>query len=237
MTADLLTIAKGYPYEAPMRSFLYRDGQEVAHVPDAGDPARWVAAGRVPVIAYGANRSATALARKYAGWATGTEVPVVNAWIDDHDITYSAHISRYGSVPAKLEASPGVRANVGVIFLTPAQLERMHETEHPRNYRFGWVEHGHVELAGGGSLDRVAAYQGIRPSVHDDDRPVPLAAIRAEGRGAPARDQEGVLSLVRDRLTAATDLDAFILENIRCRFTRWQRTDRLTALWRHTLTR
>jgi hypothetical protein len=230
-----LHIAKSYPYEAPIRSFLYRDGGEHPIVPDPGDPAHWVGQGRIPVIAYGANRSATALSRKYAGWPEGTEIPVINGWLDDYDVTYSSHISRYGSIPAKLEPVAGVRVNVGVIFLTPDQLASMHETEHPRNYRFDWLAHGHVALDGGGTLDRVAAYGGIRPSLHDRDRPVPLAAIEAQGRAAQARNQIGALGLARDLLTAHESLDHFILENIRCRFTRWQRTDRLTAMWRHTL--
>ncbi|MFP3436119.1 hypothetical protein SB781_40840, partial [Paraburkholderia sp. SIMBA_061] len=75
MSADLLHIAKTYPYEAPVHSFLYRDGAEHPIVPDSDDPARWIGQGRIPVVAYGANRSATALARKYAGWPDGTEIP------------------------------------------------------------------------------------------------------------------------------------------------------------------
>ncbi len=231
MSETLLAIAKGYPYEAPSRSFLYRDGKENA-LPgaDAGQSPidEWRRQGRVPVLAYGANRSASALARKYAGWPEGTTIPVTQAWLDDHDIVYSAHLSRYGSAPAKVERVEGVTVEVGVIWLTAPQLDRMHETEGKDNYRFESLYRQNLSLqAFDATLDRVFAYVGKRHTLRRTDAPVPIASIKAHGRKHEALDQAAAMAHIRDQLAPGTELDAFILQTIGCPITRRHRTERL----------
>ena len=61
---ELLALAKGYPYEAPEASYLYRDG-EVRGI--GGADFR----GRTPVIGHGSNRAPSQIRRKY-GPAAGS---------------------------------------------------------------------------------------------------------------------------------------------------------------------
>ena len=231
MSAALLAIARGYPYEAPSRSFLYRDGAEhPLPVSDSGHlPVdQWRREGRVPVLAYGANRSATALARKFAGWPSHTSIPVTHAKLDDHDIVYSAHLSRYGSAPAKIEHVEGVTVEVGVIWLDPAQLERMHETEGALNYRFEEIRRLTLTFSAFETvLDQAYAYVGRRPTLSRDDAPIPLSAIKAESRRHKALSQAQVLEHIRDRLAPGATMDDFILQTIGCPITRLHRTERL----------
>ena len=186
MSTALLAIAKGYPYEAPSHSFIFRDGRDDGWPDESDGPAlveRWRSEGRVPVLAYGANRSASALARKFDGWPAGTTIPVTQAWLNDHDIVYSAHLSRYGSAPAKIERIDGVRVEVGVIWLTAQQLDRMHETEGKDNYRFDKLHRLDLTLqALDVGLDRLFAYVGRRPNLHINGQPIPIAAVRADTR-------------------------------------------------------
>jgi len=233
----LLAIARGYPYEAPSRSFLYRDGAEhPLPVSDSGHlPVdQWRREGRVPVLAYGANRSATALARKFASWPSHSTIPVTHARLDDHDIVYSAHLSRYGSAPAKIEHVAGVTVEVGVIWLDPAQLARMHETEGALNYRFDRLHRLSLTFPGLETvLEQAHAYVGLRPTLSRDGAPIPLAAIRAESRRHRALNQAEVLEHIRDRLAPGATMDDFILQTIGCPITRLHRTERLGQVSGH----
>src|SRR3546814_316066 len=123
----LLRLAKGYPYAAPAGSYLYRDG---ASKPLEGSLDPDLMAGRVPVIAHGSNRAPEQLHRKFGHLAgAASAIPVTRTWLGDHDVVYSAHVTRYGSLSATLHRAPGTRVQVYVTWLTEAQLPRMHETE------------------------------------------------------------------------------------------------------------
>ena len=64
--------------------------------------------------------------RKFGDAAT---VPVSRAWLADHDVVYSAHVARYGAIPACLFPAPDTRVAVWITWLDDTQLARMHETE------------------------------------------------------------------------------------------------------------
>ncbi|MEQ9814706.1 MAG: hypothetical protein RLO50_18150 [Azospirillaceae bacterium] len=225
--AEILAIAKSYPYENPQASYLYRDGVGHDLEPDAVDLRLWRRQDRVPVVAYGANRAVSALARKFAGWPEGTEIPVAVAWAEDLDVTFSAHITSYGSLPARIERTPGTRVQIAVNFLTPAQLARMHETEGPMNYRFRPMETP-VRLPDGSAITGAFAYHGVRPSVREDGRPVAIASLPAEGRVTPAWRQIEAITHARDVLARDLAIDTFIAQNIACRITRLHRLERLS---------
>lgn len=206
---DLLALAKGYPYAAPDSSYLFADGA-------AGPIERAEFAGRVPVLAHGSNRSPDQLRRKFG---TAAEIPVSFAWLADHDVVYSAHITQYGAVASTLQHRPGTRVRLAVNWLDPAQLARMHETEGPSNYAFGRLAGISLTLEHGPAAGPAEAYVylGRNGCLDLDDGPVGLAAVTAEGRGHRAHDQEGALGLVRARHRPEMDLDAMILESVRDR--------------------
>ena len=228
MTSDILARAKDYPYRPPRHSYLFVDG-DVRPLP-AEPPATAYDEPRLPIVAIGSNRAPAQLARKFTGWPSGTIIPVTVGWLADHDIVYSGHFARYGALPAWLAQSPGTRVEVGVTWLTDRQLSHMHGTEGPHNYSFEKLEAIDLRLDDGTLVSTAFAYLGRHRPFAPDGKPIPLSAISAEGRGAPALDQPAVLARARDVLAPQTPLDTFILETIADNALRTQRTRALQAL-------
>ena len=182
---------------------------------------------RVPVVAFGSNRSAEQLARKYQGWPKGTEIPVTLARLAGHDVVYSAHFARYGAVPAMLFPSARVTVEVSVIWLTEPQLHRMHQTEGASNYRF--IMRDGIDLRGEDDvrIDRAGLYVGLHGALANGRHPMPLAEVSAKGREAAPVSQIAAQTAARDRLAPEAALDEFILQNIACPVTRTERGRRL----------
>ncbi|MGP1394520.1 MAG: gamma-glutamylcyclotransferase family protein [Inquilinaceae bacterium] len=224
-----LALAKTYPYNPPRRSFLYYDG--VARPLDRPDVED-----RVPVLAYGSNAAPAQLARKYSGWPAGTAIPVTRARLSGFDIVHSAHFSRYGALPAMLWPAPGVTVQIAVLWLSPAQLARLHETEGALNYRYRRLDGLDLGVEGIGALTSVHAYVGLHGPVARGGAVLALAAIPARGRRLPAFHQADALAVARDVLAPGAPLDPFIVQTVVCPVTRIQRTARLEAaalpVWR-----
>ena len=189
-TAAILERALAYPYAAPERSYLYRDGQAIELPKDGPDLA-----GRTPLLSYGANSAPAALARKLAA-LPHLEMPVLRAELEDFDVVYSAHVSPYGAVPATLIESPGTIAPVFVIYPTGEQRALLTASE--PNYDL--VELGEME-----------AYRSKHGCLSLDGSPVALAAVRSEGRTLPELDEPAILERVRAQLAPEQNLEDFIL--------------------------
>lgn len=211
-----LRLAKGYPYAAPAGSYLYRDG---AATPLAADPDPDLFSGRFPVIAHGSNRAPEQLHRKFSHLnGRASEIPVTRAVLADHDVVYSAHMTRYGAVSATLHAAPGTRVTVFVTWLSAAQLPRMHETELGLgNYAYGRLTAVELAVEQGPRLTEAYAYLSIHGCLADpeiQDAPLALAAVPAEDRRHRAVHQETALALLRDRHAPEAELDGMILSTI-----------------------
>ncbi|MEQ8355480.1 MAG: hypothetical protein RH942_08080 [Kiloniellaceae bacterium] len=213
----LLRLAKGYPFAAPAGSYRYRDG---ASEPLAGPLDARLTAGRVPVVAHGSNRAPEQLHRKF-GHLSGldSEIPVTRAWLADHDVVYSAHMTRYGSISATLHEAPGTRVQVYVTWLTEAQLPRMHETEIGLgNYGYGRLGGLDLQVEGGAKLTEAFAYLSVHGCLADPEKagaPLALSAVPAEARVHRAVDQEAALGVLHARHHPGDALDAMILANIK----------------------
>ena len=112
--------ALDYPYRPAADDYLFT-GAAARPWPETLDLRH-----RTPVIAAGSNRAPAQLRRKFGDAAT---VPVSRAWLADHDVVYSAHVARYGAIPACLFPAPDTRVAVWITWLDDTQLARMHETE------------------------------------------------------------------------------------------------------------
>jgi hypothetical protein len=214
-----LARAAGYPYDITAHSFTFIDGE-------ARPFDRAHTQGRLPVVGYGSNQSPIRLRQKY-----GTDhapIPVQRAWLADHDVVFSAHISGYGSVPAALRYAPGTRVAVAVTWLSEAELAVMHPTE-TDHYDFARLADIRLSLDGGDELDSAFAYLSFRGHVGEGGLPFALAEIRAEGRSLPALRQLEMQALVRDRLSPEADLAAFVRANIDDAQVRRERIARLEA--------
>jgi hypothetical protein len=213
----LLRLAKGYPYAAPAGSYLYRDGSSAA-LGGALDPGLF--AGRVPVIAHGSNRAPEQLHRKF-GHLRGeaSVIPVTRAWLSDHDVVFSAHMTRYGAISATLHEAPGTQVQVYVTWLTEAQLPRMHETEiGAGNYGYGRMGGVKLAIEGGPEIAEAFVYLSVHGCLADPENagaPLALAAVPAEARVHRAVDQEAALGVLHRAHHADIALDAMILANIR----------------------
>lgn len=208
--AELLILAKAYPFPAPSVSYVFRDGTA-----SGIEGARFD--GRVPVIAHGSNRSPEQLKRKFdrLSGAAG-EIPVTLGWLDGYDIVYSAHITTYGSVASTLQHVPGCRVRVAITWLNDAQVARMHETE-GNNYSYGLLEEVTIDLEAGPSkeLSQAFLYMSANGCLAVEGGPVGLAGVASEGRRHESLSQEQAITLVRDQYRPDIALDAFILEMIR----------------------
>jgi hypothetical protein len=203
----LIALATGYPYEFPTCSYLFAD--HARHPLPDGLLAELT--GRIPVIACGSNRAPEQLARKFQDWPLPLRIPVLCAKLAGFDVVYSAHFTRYGAIPATLHPSPGAIVDVAVQWLTPAELERMDETEGIGiNYDRHHLTGIDLEIEGFGTIGAAETYLSRRGPLIHQGAPVALAAIPCTGRTWPALDQCRVLDLTRRRLAADATLDDFI---------------------------
>ena len=236
----ILARAKGYPYHAPSHSYLFVNG--TAHEIDGfrGDPVldgeiyvnderlpatRFLRrigvhapaglAARTPVIAHGSNAAPEQLARKFAGLDDDVIIPVMRGGLSDHDVVYAAHFTAYGSIPATLEVSPGTTAEIAVIYLTDAQLARMHKTEGlGASYVFGRLGGIFLDVDGLDPLTEAHVYLTLHGAAMLADKPVALSSVNAHHRRFTAQPMAAMLALARDHLAPGLGLDAFILGTI-----------------------
>jgi hypothetical protein len=100
---------------------------------------------------------------------------------------------------------------VAVQWLTPAELERMDQTEgiginYDRRHLTGIV----LAVEGFGTIHTAETYRSRRGPLIHQGAPIALAAIPCANRAWPALDQRSVLELARHRLAPDATLDGFI---------------------------
>lgn len=163
-------------------------------------------------MAVGSNRAPEQLRRKFGDTAT---VPVTVARLRDHDVVYSAHMASYGSIPATLAESPGTTVTISLTWLSPAQLQRMHETEAVGvNYDFGEATTLQLDRGAERPILPIGCYLGRRGALALDGAPVALAEVDASGRRFSAVPQPEMVARVHSsfggRRTFETWLESLI---------------------------
>jgi hypothetical protein len=207
--AERLALARAYPFAIPDHSLLFEDGG----FRPLDDPEPHLA-GRTAVLAVGSNQSPEQLARKFAHVA-GTVIPVTRVWLDDFDVVYATHVTRYGSIPGNLHACPGARVRLSITWLDDAQLAVMHATEIAgENYCYARLDGVRIAIDGGTTLESVHAYVSRHGCLNHGGAAAGLAAIRAENRPHGALGQAEALALLAARAGHDGDLDDFIHEGI-----------------------
>jgi hypothetical protein len=157
-----------YPFDLPEEGYVLHAGN-VCHSSSLDLD------GREPVLAIGSNGAPERLLAKFG---SDTTIPVTPQCITDWAIVYSAHVSRYGAVPATMHPVKGASSQVFVTWLTDDQRARMDETEGlGRNY-----SHDMVSVGGIGHL----AYVSIAGALGHRGGPIRLAEVAAIG-GPPFR--------------------------------------------------
>ena len=221
-------VPTSYPGAAPDHSYLLLDdrvvpitagvaGDRLAVTLADGTPVDDVlaAAGlatlgeRVPILAYGSNRSPHTLALKFAHHGSGpaestVAVPVLAGTMAGLDVV-AAGVSSQGFVYADVVPSPGTEVSVMLTLLDPRQAAAIHDSEGLRQGAYdcarlpGFAISGvGPALSAAGTGLEVLAYAGRHPVFVSPQTGTPLAfaAIPASGRTFAAYPQVELLGHV-----------------------------------------
>ena len=203
--AERLAMAQAYPFEIPEGSYLFRNGI-VAPLPADVDLRN-----RTPVLAVGSNQSPHQLARKFVH-RPGTAIPVTRAWLEDFDLCYATHVTRYGSIPSNLHACPGMRVRLSITWLDEAQLQTMHPTEIAgENYVYARLDRLGLETLEGRRLECAFAYVSLHGVARIDDSPLGLAAMASERRPHRALMQHEMLADLHRRCGFDASYEDFVV--------------------------
>lgn len=232
--AELLDRALTYPYDR-LRSSAVLIGERVLAMlrVDMSDPggcevvdgttvtnlAGWCRAAGVDIptadrdllLAYGANASPARLQAKL-GPLTDQAVIAVKAELADFDVVYSAHVARYGSVPATIQRSPGTRVGVHVLAVTAEQHSVLRRSE--GNYLSASLESISLQVHGGPSLSGITAFVSRHGVLKVDASPVALSDVAATRRRFGALVQAQVQERVRDMVAPGVGMAEFVLQNV-----------------------
>ena len=247
VTPEQLHLATQYPYDPPHESFLFVNGRALPIVDCGRDPLvdaqvqmgnRIVRAAdalaelgaadtpgmaaRTPVLSYGSNTSPFGIDRKYVRmYGKGPVViPAIACDLDDHDVVFSPHFSRWGTIPATIAASSETKVRLIVLYLAPDQLELMNDVEcgpppaREGNYVFGRLTGLGLQLDGGGTLSEVPTYVSHYGILALGGQPVALSAMRADARQHPGLTGAELLLRVRNELAVSSSRDAFLAQLI-----------------------
>ncbi|MEO0385687.1 MAG: hypothetical protein AAF234_19300 [Pseudomonadota bacterium] len=142
--ANLLTRAFDYPYNAPSTPLHFHQGR-------AGPlTARGVrVSGRLvavqgvglcaPVLAVGSNAAVSVLRRKFG--VRPVDIIQGRVRLSGHDKVHSAHIARYGAMPATLIKRPGANTRAHLQLVPVQHIEALDATEAVgTNYDRVWLE-------------------------------------------------------------------------------------------------
>lgn len=176
--------ALDYPYGQPRRSYLQHGDRTLEPPPEGFDLS-----GRKPLLAYGANASPLALARKLADLPPAP-LPMLRARLAGFDVVYSDHVSPYGAVPGTLHPSPGTTVTVFVSYPDQEQLRALTATE--PNYELETLRDLDCRLEDGGAVAELDAYLSRHGPRLLDASPAALAEIEASARCFPTLTQRQV---------------------------------------------
>jgi hypothetical protein len=237
VTNEILQRAYAYPFDLPERSCVFVNGRlfglesfapeepcrsEVTLddrqvqlgdlMTEMGVEAPHDVTGRRLVFGYASNPTLTALRRKFGATGRDEVIPVVASRLRHLDVVYSAHISRYGSIPATLQASRDTVVRVHGLLLSPEQLQVLDATE--PNYHLARLGGVDVETEFGESHSEVEAYVSRHGCLRLSDSEAALEAIPAERRHFPELSQPSVIEAVRDKLRVRGSVEDFTRENV-----------------------
>ena len=175
--------------------------------------------GRTPVLAIGSNQSPIRLGQKF-GHDNRHRIPVQRATLVDFDVVFSAHVAKYGSIPAMLQVSAGSKVAVAITWLNDEQLAIMNATElGSGNYVLAELQNLQLTLDDGRQIDQMFAYIGQRgqfPGSNDQrGGPLALRAVECETRQFPDAHTHVALDLLKERHAPDMSSDIFVLRLVR----------------------
>ena len=200
--------ADDYPYDAPATGYVIQGDRYAPFTkdnqPDLTD--------RIAVLSIGSNRSPQQLRRKFGDEAT---LPVTMALLKDCDVVHSACFSYYGAVPCTAYPCPGTDITLNAVWLTPSQLQIMHDTEAVGiAYDYCCWEDGKVIIQDTQQPSQIYGYATRLGYLSDDnDNPFALSFLPAHARQFKSLSQLQARQLLRARLPShlqSADKDEFM---------------------------
>lgn len=194
--------AVDYPFPASLDRYVFAG---------TGEPPPFSIEGRLPVLALGSNASPVQLQRKFA--KSAGHIPVSRAVLFDHVVVYSAHFTRYGSLPATLHRHQGAVVFVALTWLDADQLQTMHDSE-AVGVNYDYVEFADIRLEHDGdgiaaSLP-VGAYISRHGPFEHGGKPIRLAETASSGCPLPALTQPAALRFAQRRVAPQLPFDTFM---------------------------
>jgi len=185
---------------------------------------------RTPVLSYGSNSSPIQLIKKFSS-NQNCIIPIINVELLDFDTVYASSITSYGSHPATIQASAGTRLKGTICFLDKQLLNIMHKSE-SKGIAYNFIElNGNIKL---NELDNkninlqqsLKTYISAKKCLNINNNCAALSTIKNENRKFIALTQEDAMKHTMELIKNAniinekiifdfTDLDTFILSNIR----------------------
>jgi hypothetical protein len=161
---------------------------------EPGEPERF------PLLSYGANVSIEGIGGKING-LTGHDsiLPVIIGDLFDFDVTYSPHLTLYGSLPSTIHPCEGVRSPVAVLLATAAQITAIARLE--LNYRFGRLSGARFSSSSAEISGDLYAFVSRHGTFAPDKKPLALSAVETASRNFPAvleKDALGIAAKVLD---------------------------------------
>ncbi len=123
--------ASAYPFprqmdaEGNLQPYVFSNGA-FSELPE-GETLEKLLEGRIPVVGYGSNIAPIQCLRKYGD--ADITIPVTPMVIYDYDVAACGWTTSYGSCPGDLIPREGVAVEVGITWLTPAQIALMDDSE------------------------------------------------------------------------------------------------------------
>jgi hypothetical protein len=230
---DILDRARDYPYELEQNSYLllgrrvlrldYFDREEVGRsrvlfdhmvltlqelVDRLGIEPTGLSGPRTALLAFGSNASPWQLRRKFSTTRNAI-LPVLQAWLLDFDIVYSAHFSLYGAIPANIRSSPGTKVSAFVTYFTDQQLKRLHESE-SNNYDLAELFDVDLQIEWIGQVSSIKCYLSRHGCLQRDGTAVRLEAFPAMRPRYPASTERDLLQYMATMYLAGGTTAQFI---------------------------
>jgi hypothetical protein len=169
---------------------------------------------RFPLLSYGANVSIEGIGGKISH-LTGHDavLPVLTGDLLDFDVTYSPHLTLYGSLPSTLHPSEGARAPVAVLLATAAQITAIARLE--LNYRFGWFSGARFESSCADISGDLYAFVSRHGTFAPDGGPLALSAVETSSRSFSHGFEQNALEIAAGILAvdSAEDLVCRVVDD------------------------
>lgn len=202
--------ALNYPYPWNGKSYVFFNGY---HHP-VDKPHDQLRQKRTPVLAYGSNRSAEQLHRKFGTVTAENGIFVEACQLSGFDIIHSAHITSYGSIPAAILPHEKVIVEIAITWLNREQLIIMDASENTGiTYGRERITES-VQFSDGYVCNKVEVYQSTHGPLKVNNKIVSHSNVSANGRKMNEMTNIDLLHLTHQNFCPDLTFNKFVMQTI-----------------------